>query len=53
MILRDLCGGEDAEIYKALARDNLNRQYDFLTSIIRATLSAEQMLGRSLNEKLT
>ena len=53
MILRDLCGGEDADVYKALARDNLNRQYDFLTSIIRATLSAERMLGRSLDEKLT
>ena len=45
--------GEDADVYKALARDNLNRQYDFLTSIIRATLSAERMLGRSLDEKLT
>ena len=37
MILRDLCGGENHDVYKNLARDNLNRQYDFLTSVIRAT----------------
>lgn len=43
MILFDLCGGdENHAAYQDLSIDNLERQYDFLRSIVRAAIATER-----------
>ena len=41
MILYDLADSEESPAYKQLDKENRERQYDFLTSIIRASLTAK------------
>lgn len=43
MILFDLSPTEDSDSYQALQVSNLNRQYDFLTSIVEASLSTGRL----------
>ena len=40
MILYELFGKEDHPVYQALSADNLERQYDFLESIVGAAIAA-------------
>lgn len=42
MILSELTNGEDHPVYQALEISNVNRQYDFLRSIVVASLAMER-----------
>ena len=44
MFLHDLVGSEANPIYQGLAIDNLNRQYDFMRSVVVASLSLPRPL---------
>ena len=53
MILYELYGTEDEPVYRELARENLQRQYDFLGSIIKAAISQKQrMISTALIQAL-
>jgi len=42
MIFGELPGGEDNPVYRQLQIENLDRQYDFLKSIVQASLDAQR-----------
>ena len=53
MILYELLESESHPIYKGLADENLERQYDFLVSIVKASISAERhMISTALLKAL-
>lgn len=52
MILSEILGGEEHEIYQALALRNLVRQYDFLRSLIAAAVGVDHRVSPTILKAL-